>query len=146
VFDRIRTSSGEYSLLVEPARIALKIGFACHVMKYVLFLWYTPFLILRGSFFNVSKVFCGRFVNGHMVKHNEGTGHPLVLSIRDLSTWCYSCESYIDNEVLCNLLSLINRCEHKLTAVCFPFSAQVLYKAKNKLHLDKFGEALPKMQ
>ena len=135
--DRIRTSSGEYSLLVGPARIALKIGFACHVMKYVLFLYSTPFTILRGSFVYGSKVFCGRFVNGHMIKHNEGTGHPLVLGIQDLSTWCYSCESYIENEVLCQLLCLINRCEHQLTTTCFPFFCPGSFQSKEQTPFGK---------
>jgi len=38
-------------------------------------------------------------MNGHMIKHNESTGHPLALCLRDLSVWCYPCKSYIDHKV-----------------------------------------------
>ncbi|KAI5095354.1 histone deacetylase 6, partial [Silurus meridionalis] len=62
------------------------------------------------------KVFCGRFVNEHMVAHGQMSSHPLVLSFADLSVWCYVCESYIHN--------------------------QVLYEAKNAAHLAKFGEEI----
>ncbi|KAM9475391.1 histone deacetylase 6 [Clarias gariepinus] len=63
------------------------------------------------------KVLCGRFVNEHMVAHGQMSSHPLVLSFADLSAWCYSCESYVHNEVL--------------------------YEAKNAAHLAKFGEEIP---
>jgi mono-ADP-ribosyltransferase sirtuin 6 len=38
---------------------------------------------------------CGRFVNSHMLKHNEETGHSMVCGFMDLSFWCYKCEAYI---------------------------------------------------
>ncbi|RZF39849.1 hypothetical protein LSTR_LSTR000497 [Laodelphax striatellus] len=62
------------------------------------------------------RVFCGRFVNGHMVQHGDDNSHPLCLSFSDLSVWCYGCEAYVDNPVL------------------FP--------AKNAAHLSKFGSEL----
>lgn len=40
-------------------------------------------------------VFCSRYVNGHMIKHNQDTGHHLALSFTDLSFWCYRCDSYV---------------------------------------------------
>lgn len=46
------------------------------------------------------KVFCSRYVNGHMVTHHDETQHPLVLSYSDLSVWCYGCNFYITNPVL----------------------------------------------
>ncbi|XP_039279130.1 histone deacetylase 6 [Nilaparvata lugens] len=61
-------------------------------------------------------VFCGRFVNGHMVQHGDDNRHPLCLSFSDLSVWCYGCEAYVDNPVL------------------FP--------AKNAAHVSKFGTEL----
>uniref|UniRef100_A0AAY4E8U1 Protein deacetylase HDAC6 n=1 Tax=Denticeps clupeoides TaxID=299321 RepID=A0AAY4E8U1_9TELE len=63
------------------------------------------------------KVFCGRYVNQHMVTHGSVSGHPMVLSFADLSVWCYRCEAYVHN--------------------------QVLYEAKNAAHLSKFGEEVP---
>ncbi|WAR27064.1 HDAC6-like protein [Mya arenaria] len=46
------------------------------------------------------KVFCSRYVAGHMVSHGEEAGHPLVLSYADLSVWCYQCDNYVANQVL----------------------------------------------
>lgn len=47
-----------------------------------------------------SQVFCSRYVQGHMVRHNETEGHPIALSFSDASVWCYSCDSYIDAPML----------------------------------------------
>ncbi|KAK7884575.1 hypothetical protein WMY93_027698 [Mugilogobius chulae] len=63
------------------------------------------------------KVFCGRYVNEHMVIHGVTDEHPVVLSFADLSVWCYLCESYVHN--------------------------QVLFEAKNAAHWAKFGEEVP---
>uniref|UniRef100_A0A7N6BRN9 Protein deacetylase HDAC6 n=1 Tax=Anabas testudineus TaxID=64144 RepID=A0A7N6BRN9_ANATE len=63
------------------------------------------------------QVFCGRYINEHMVTHGVVSEHPLVLSFADLSVWCYLCEAYIHN--------------------------QVLYEAKNAAHGAKFGEEIP---
>ncbi|KAM4610227.1 histone deacetylase 6 isoform 2-T6 [Polymixia lowei] len=63
------------------------------------------------------QVFCGRFVNEHMVTHGVVSEHPLVLSFADLSTWCYLCEAYVHNKVL--------------------------FEAKNAAHCAKFGEEIP---
>ncbi|XP_067833888.1 histone deacetylase 6 [Heptranchias perlo] len=46
------------------------------------------------------QVHCGRYVNEHMVLHSVNSGHLIVLSYADLSAWCYSCDSYVHNEVL----------------------------------------------
>ena len=45
------------------------------------------------------QVFCGRYVNQHMVVHKDSAGHMMALSLADLSVWCYLCDSYIDNHV-----------------------------------------------
>ncbi|XP_028265430.1 histone deacetylase 6 isoform X2 [Parambassis ranga] len=63
------------------------------------------------------QVFCGRYVNEHMVTHGVVSEHPLVLSFADLSVWCYMCESYVHN--------------------------QILFEAKNAAHCAKFGEEIP---
>ncbi|KAG7472662.1 hypothetical protein MATL_G00111270 [Megalops atlanticus] len=63
------------------------------------------------------EVYCGRYVNQHMVTHGLVSEHPLVLSFSDLSVWCYSCEAYVHNKVL--------------------------YEARNAAHLVKFGEDIP---
>ncbi|PVD24115.1 hypothetical protein C0Q70_14585 [Pomacea canaliculata] len=44
------------------------------------------------------KVLCSRFVQEHMAGHSKDEGHPLVLSYRDLSVWCYDCNEYVDNK------------------------------------------------
>lgn len=46
-----------------------------------------------------SQVFCGRYVNQHMVTHGVEAEHPVVLSFSDLSVWCYLCEAYVHNQV-----------------------------------------------
>ncbi|KAI1893009.1 hypothetical protein AGOR_G00139390 [Albula goreensis] len=63
------------------------------------------------------KVFCGRYVNQHMVTHGLVSEHPMVLSFSDLSVWCYSCEAYVHNKVL--------------------------FDARNAAHQVKFGEDIP---
>ncbi|XP_077844049.1 protein deacetylase HDAC6 isoform X17 [Macaca mulatta] len=45
------------------------------------------------------QVYCGRYINGHMLQHHENSGHPLVLSYIDLSTWCYYCQAYVHHQV-----------------------------------------------
>ncbi|XP_029785973.1 histone deacetylase 6 isoform X3 [Suricata suricatta] len=63
------------------------------------------------------QVYCGRYVSAHMLQHHEGSGHPLVLSYVDLSTWCYNCEAYVHH--------------------------QALLEVKNMAHQNKFGEDMP---
>ncbi|XP_064430091.1 histone deacetylase 6 isoform X2 [Mirounga angustirostris] len=63
------------------------------------------------------QVHCGRYVSAHMLQHHEVSGHPLVLSYVDLSTWCYNCEAYVHH--------------------------QALLDVKNIAHQNKFGENMP---
>ncbi|KAL3852511.1 hypothetical protein ACJMK2_016140 [Sinanodonta woodiana] len=65
------------------------------------------------------KVYCGRYVNEHMVMHGETENHPIVLSYADLSVWCYGCNNYVHNDVI--------------------------QPAKAAAHLSKFDEPLPGM-
>ncbi|GBG59228.1 hypothetical protein CBR_g32245 [Chara braunii] len=46
------------------------------------------------------KVYCGRYVNMHMLEHQEECGHPVVLGFRDLSCWCHLCSSYLDGQLI----------------------------------------------
>ncbi|XP_029467341.1 histone deacetylase 6 isoform X3 [Rhinatrema bivittatum] len=46
------------------------------------------------------KVYCGRYVNEHMLTHSLSSGHLLVLSYSDLSVWCYGCDSYVYHQVI----------------------------------------------
>ncbi|XP_017050819.1 histone deacetylase 6 isoform X3 [Drosophila ficusphila] len=62
-------------------------------------------------------VACGRYMNGHMEQHSLAGQHPLVMSIGDLSVWCYSCSAYVDHPRL--------------------------YAYLNPLHLAKFQEPMP---
>ncbi|KAM9577234.1 protein deacetylase HDAC6 isoform 2-T4 [Trichechus inunguis] len=63
------------------------------------------------------QVCCGRYINAHMIQHHEDSGHPLVLSFVDLSTWCYHCQAYVHH--------------------------QALLDVKNFAHQNKFGEDMP---
>ncbi|XP_066212385.1 histone deacetylase 6 isoform X1 [Saccopteryx leptura] len=63
------------------------------------------------------EVYCGRYINAHMLQHHEGSGHPLVLSYVDLSTWCYQCQAYVHH--------------------------QALLDVKSAAHQNKFGEDMP---
>ncbi|KAJ1095693.1 hypothetical protein NDU88_000851 [Pleurodeles waltl] len=55
------------------------------------------------------KVYCGRYINEHMLMHGLDSGHMVVLSYADLSVWCYSCESYIHNEALLEAKNVAHR-------------------------------------
>ncbi|XP_078520855.1 protein deacetylase HDAC6 [Lissotriton helveticus] len=55
------------------------------------------------------KVYCGRYINEHMLMHGLDSGHMVVLSYADLSVWCYSCESYIHNEALSDAKNVAHR-------------------------------------
>ncbi|KAF0292725.1 Histone deacetylase 6 [Amphibalanus amphitrite] len=63
------------------------------------------------------QVCCGRYRSCHMLDHGAVTGHCMVLSLADLSVWCYVCENYIHHE--------------RLTA------------AKRSAHHSKFGVDMP---
>ncbi|XP_072482211.1 histone deacetylase 6 isoform X3 [Notamacropus eugenii] len=63
------------------------------------------------------QVHCGRYIQAHMLQHHEASGHPLVLSYADLSAWCYSCQAYVNHEVL--------------------------LEAKKTAYQSKFGEEMP---
>ncbi|TKR67340.1 hypothetical protein L596_023508 [Steinernema carpocapsae] len=45
-------------------------------------------------------VHCSRHVNGHGPAHFAGSGHPMALSLADLSVWCYACDSYVHNDCM----------------------------------------------
>uniref|UniRef100_A0A2K6T330 UBP-type domain-containing protein n=1 Tax=Saimiri boliviensis boliviensis TaxID=39432 RepID=A0A2K6T330_SAIBB len=64
-----------------------------------------------------TQVYCGRYINAHMLRHHGNSGHPLVLSYVDLSTWCYYCQAYVHH--------------------------QALLDVKNIAHQNKFGEDMP---
>ncbi|KAH6767067.1 histone deacetylase-like protein [Perilla frutescens var. hirtella] len=45
-------------------------------------------------------VLCSRFVNKHMLDHYQNEHHNLALSYSDLSVWCFSCNAYLDAQVI----------------------------------------------
>ncbi|XP_011384531.1 histone deacetylase 6 isoform X2 [Pteropus vampyrus] len=63
------------------------------------------------------EVYCGRYISAHMLQHYKVSGHPMVLSYVDLSTWCYQCQAYVHH--------------------------QALLDVKNVAHQNKFGEDMP---
>ncbi|XP_037089603.1 histone deacetylase 6-like [Pollicipes pollicipes] len=46
------------------------------------------------------QVCCGRYRACHMLDHGAVSGHCMVLSLADLSVWCYVCEAYVHHERL----------------------------------------------
>jgi hypothetical protein len=47
--------------------------------------------------FSCGEVHCGRHVRGHAVAHSEQhPTHHIVCCMKDLSVWCYACDSYIE--------------------------------------------------
>nr|XP_041567857.1 histone deacetylase 6 [Taeniopygia guttata] len=55
------------------------------------------------------QVLCGRYSGGHMLAHGGAQGHPLVLSLRDLTAWCYRCGGYVTHPVLLPTKTFIYR-------------------------------------
>lgn len=43
-----------------------------------------------------------------MVEHNKKSGHQIVLSLTDLSFWCYDCSSYITNYLISKASKLLS--------------------------------------
>uniref|UniRef100_A0A0M3I3E9 UBP-type domain-containing protein n=2 Tax=Ascaris TaxID=6251 RepID=A0A0M3I3E9_ASCLU len=60
---------------------------------------------------------CSRYVSGHAVIHRNTSGHPMAISLTDISVWCYACEAYVHNDIL--------------------------LPAKNEVHRSKFGDPIP---
>ncbi|KAK1324069.1 hypothetical protein QJS10_CPA02g00307 [Acorus calamus] len=48
-------------------------------------------------------VLCSRFINKHMLKHYQESRHCIALSYSDLSVWCFSCDSYLDAQMILQL-------------------------------------------
>ncbi|XP_020234646.1 histone deacetylase 6 [Cajanus cajan] len=48
------------------------------------------------------QVLCSRFVNKHMLHHFHLTNanHSVALSFSDLSVWCFSCDAYLDAQLI----------------------------------------------
>jgi histone deacetylase 6 len=63
------------------------------------------------------EVHCSRYVHGHMEEHWKQCAHSLVLSLADISVWCYTCSAYVHHALL--------------------------VPAKQAAYSDKFGEHMP---
>ena len=57
----------------------------------------------------IVQVYYGRYINQHMLKHTEETGHKMVLSYADLSMWCFACDLHDTTHVqwMCTQSSLL---------------------------------------
>ncbi|KAL0227886.1 hypothetical protein RCL1_004029 [Eukaryota sp. TZLM3-RCL] len=51
------------------------------------------------------SVNCSRYANSHGLTHFEDQAHPIVISLSDLSCYCYLCDSYIVSQELTPLVS-----------------------------------------
>ena len=58
-----------------------------------------------------SKVFCSRYVRGHMKQHHERLKlrHAIAFSFSDFSFWCFECDDYITSPALRPILSAAQR-------------------------------------
>lgn len=54
-------------------------------------------------------VYCSRYVNQHMVEHTQAASHPIALSFSDISVWCYSCDDYVESDVLHQVKSVVHQ-------------------------------------
>jgi len=79
--------------------------------------WNVSLIYQSHKYSQCLQVHCGRYINGHMMLHAPSASHPLTLSFSDLSVWCYVCEAYIDNQVSCTVLALVQSEESILTTV-----------------------------
>nr|XP_033779735.1 histone deacetylase 6 isoform X2 [Geotrypetes seraphini] len=55
------------------------------------------------------EVYCGRYVNEHMLTHSLNSGHLIVLSYSDLSVWCYGCDSYVHHQIILEAINVAHR-------------------------------------
>jgi len=53
-------------------------------------------------------VFCSRYVKSHGLEHYNQTGHAILMSFSDLSSWCYLCDYYILDPSLRSSLFLLH--------------------------------------
>lgn len=82
------------------------------------------------------KVFCGRFINGHMLAHSQETGHPIAIGYRDLSVWCFACDNYLDAQVIRELRPTFDRLHLQKFGVPAPERNQMVGTSAIALHLD----------
>jgi uncharacterized UBP type Zn finger protein len=54
---------------------------------------------------------CSRYSKSHNIAHFKESGHNIALSLRDLSVWCYTCDRYIKNSNLENILEYAHYCK-----------------------------------
>ncbi|KAL3538813.1 hypothetical protein ACH5RR_002179 [Cinchona calisaya] len=75
-------------------------------------------------------VLCSRFVNKHMLEHHQNhNDHCLALSYSDLSVWCFSCNAYLDAQVILPLRPVYE------TAYILKFGEAPPFRAVMDLHL-----------
>jgi len=56
---------------------------------------------------------CGRYVKGHALAHSSAeSGHHVAVSLEDLNTWCYACESYIVDDNIMPLYMVLHVAKH----------------------------------
>ncbi|XP_076953894.1 uncharacterized protein LOC143628112 [Bidens hawaiensis] len=75
-------------------------------------------------------VLCSRFINKHMLEHYQQQNHCLALSYSDLSVWCFSCNSYLDAQVMPRLRPVYE------TAYILKFGEAPPFRAIECLQLD----------
>ncbi|KAM3761052.1 hypothetical protein ACB098_01G238100, partial [Castanea mollissima] len=54
-------------------------------------------------------VLCSRYVNKHMMQHFQQSNHCLALDYRDLLVWCFSCNAFLDAQVIMQLQPVYDR-------------------------------------
>jgi len=89
------------------------------------------------------RIFCGRYVEGHSEAHGLKANHPIVMSLRDLSFWCYGCQTHLEHPFYPRLRKIYMfmhniRFPHQKTP---PMDA--IAKAKRALTTDRSPRASP---
>uniref|UniRef100_A0A914RFB2 UBP-type domain-containing protein n=1 Tax=Parascaris equorum TaxID=6256 RepID=A0A914RFB2_PAREQ len=55
--------------------------------------------VKNADLYSFRNMLC-RYVGGHAVIHRNTSGHPMAISLTDISVWCYVCEAYVHNDIL----------------------------------------------
>ena len=55
---------------------------------------------------------CSSYIQSHMSSHSNETNHQVVLSLVDLSVWCYVCDTYVTNSVLSRFVRELGDIKH----------------------------------
>jgi hypothetical protein len=104
-----------------------------------------------------ARVFCSRYVRGHMKEHYEETAawenekregqeppHCVAVSLYDLSVWCFACNQCMLHSRILLIFNLICLCVFLLThSLCLrvDIKHQIFQQLLVRLEIQKFGHS-----